>query len=57
MDAKAGAFAYTSEEILEASAESLLSKITVCGPGSLGLGPLPGPIGSVPGEDALRLTI
>jgi hypothetical protein len=57
MNAKAGAFAYTPEEILEASAESLLSKITVCGTGSLGLGPLPGPIGSVPGEDALRLTI
>jgi hypothetical protein len=57
MNAKAGAFAYTPEEILEASAESLLSKITVCGTGSLGLRPLPGPIGSVPGEDALRLTI
>jgi hypothetical protein len=51
MNAKAGAFAYTPEEILEASAESLLSKITVCGTGSLGLGPLPGgPIGSVPAK-------
>jgi hypothetical protein len=50
MNAKAGAFAYRPEEILEASAESLLSKITVCGTGSLGLGPLPGPIGSVPAK-------
>ena len=50
MNAKAGVFAYTPEEILEASAESLLSKITVCGTGSLGLGLLPDPIGSVPAK-------